>query len=330
MSLYSINMVPVPMDAETYEGKNNEYSLIEVEYKYMAVTHIIYLPLTEQQLQLCTKWGPIYYCKSTHLLRDKNVPSCASAIYYDAKPVIKIKHCKSKYIKSSHLEPNILDGRQNLILSNLPKPWTLVCGAQNRPFPLKYSTLRIINRTELCEYSLTAGTFYITQTVKSCSLTNILSDGTFITYYVFNKIIFDTLAEKYQILPDKNIQDIMSNLLQEIPVNNWKLLNWFNSSNDNNILEDTEIVQEDWIGYTHWYRLLFIGFTYRYSSHRCRKSLSWSRHQKLQEDWIGYTHWYRLLFIGFTYRYSSHRCRKSLSWSRHQNCKRRRELLLSV
>ena len=36
----------------------------------------------------------------------------------------------------------------------------------------------------------------------------------------------------------------MSNLLQDIPVYKWKCLNWFNSSNDNNILEDTEIVYE--------------------------------------------------------------------------------------
>ena len=50
MSLYSIDTVPLLMDAEIYEGKNNEYSLIEVEYKYMAVTHITYVPLTEQQL----------------------------------------------------------------------------------------------------------------------------------------------------------------------------------------------------------------------------------------------------------------------------------------
>ena len=50
MSLYSVDTVPVPMDTEIYEGKNNEYRLIEVEYKYMAVTHITYVPLTEQQL----------------------------------------------------------------------------------------------------------------------------------------------------------------------------------------------------------------------------------------------------------------------------------------
>ena len=141
MSLYSIDTVPMPMDAETYEGKNNEYSLIKVEYKYLAVTHITYLPLTEQQLQLCTKWEPIYYCKSAHLLQDKNVPSCTSAVYYDAEPAVKIKHCKTKYFKSYYLELKILDGGQNLILSNLPKPWKLVCGAQNRPFPLKYYTL---------------------------------------------------------------------------------------------------------------------------------------------------------------------------------------------
>ena len=36
----------------------------------------------------------------------------------------------------------------------------------------------------------------------------------------------------------------MSNLLQDIPLYNWKPLVWFNSSNDNNILEDTEIVYE--------------------------------------------------------------------------------------
>ena len=56
------------------------------------------------------------------------------------------------------------------------------------------------------------------------------------------KIIFDTLAEQYQIFPNENIQNIMSSLLQDIPVHNWKSLNWFNVTNDGNILEDTEII----------------------------------------------------------------------------------------
>ena len=35
-----IDTVFMPMDAETHEGKNNEYSLIEVEYKYMTIIQI--------------------------------------------------------------------------------------------------------------------------------------------------------------------------------------------------------------------------------------------------------------------------------------------------
>ena len=96
MVLYSTDTVPVPIDAETYQGKNNEYSLTEMEYRYMAVTHITYVPLSEQQLRLCNKWGPIYYCESAHLLRDRNVPSCASAIYYDSTSAVKILTLQNK------------------------------------------------------------------------------------------------------------------------------------------------------------------------------------------------------------------------------------------
>ena len=44
--------------------------------------------------------------------------------------------------------------------------------------------------------------------------------------------------------PNENIQIIMSSLLQDIPVYNWKPLNWFNTTNDGNIIEDTEIIYE--------------------------------------------------------------------------------------
>ena len=75
--------------------------------------------------------GAIYYCESAHLLRDRNVPSCPSTIYYDSSSAVKIKHCKTKYIQSNDLEPKIWDGGENLILSSLPKSWTLVHGARN-------------------------------------------------------------------------------------------------------------------------------------------------------------------------------------------------------
>ena len=91
---------------------------------------------------------------------------------------------------------------------------------------------------------MTAGAFYITQTVELCSLRNVLSHGTLTTYYVFNKIISDTLVEQYQIYPNENIQNLMTSLLLDIPVYNWKQLNWYNSTETENILEDTNVIYE--------------------------------------------------------------------------------------
>ena len=80
--------------------------------------------------------------------------------------------------------------------------------------------------------------------VESCSLNNVLADGTFTTYYAFNKIIFDTLAEQYNIYPAENIQNKMESLLDNIPVYNWKPLNWNSLSEDDNVLQDMNIKYE--------------------------------------------------------------------------------------
>ena len=111
-------------------------------------------------------------------------------------------------------------------------------------FLLKYSTLQIINRTELCECSLTASAFYIMQTVESCSLNNVFSDGTFTTYYAFNEIIFDTLAEQYNIYPAEDFQNMMESLQDNILVYKWKPLNLSSPSNGDNVLQDMKVKYE--------------------------------------------------------------------------------------
>ena len=47
-------------------------------------------------------------------------------------------------------EYKILDAGNILILSNLQKPWTIVCKNVDRVFELEYSTYQILNRSELC------------------------------------------------------------------------------------------------------------------------------------------------------------------------------------
>ena len=57
VSLFSIETVPVPLDAETYIGDKREYTQIILETKYIALTDNNYVPSTRGQISLCAKMG---------------------------------------------------------------------------------------------------------------------------------------------------------------------------------------------------------------------------------------------------------------------------------
>ena len=59
MSLFSVEMAPVPLDAETYIGDKRVYTQIIPETEYIALTDSNYVPLTQAQISLCAKIGYI-------------------------------------------------------------------------------------------------------------------------------------------------------------------------------------------------------------------------------------------------------------------------------
>ena len=83
MSLFSIEMTPVPLDAETYLGEKREYTQIIPETELIALTENNYIPLMQAQIPLCAKIGYMYYCEYAHLLKKCMEHTCMSAIYYD-------------------------------------------------------------------------------------------------------------------------------------------------------------------------------------------------------------------------------------------------------
>ena len=97
------------------------------------------------------------------------------------------------------LESKILDAGNILILSNLQKPWTIACKDISRIFETEYSTYHILNRSELCKCSLTAGNYLLSQTDTNCRDIPVARDGYFTTYYAFNKIILDVITVKFDI-----------------------------------------------------------------------------------------------------------------------------------
>ena len=199
MSLFSIEPVPVPLDAETYIGDKREYTQIIPETEYIALTDKNYVPLTQVQISLCAKIGYMCYCEYAHLLKKHTEHTCMSAIYYDQESEIKANQCKTIVTFDNIPESKILDAGNILILLNLQKRCTIACKDVSRVFEIGYSTYCILNRSELCECSLTAGNYLLSLTDANCRDMPEARDSYFTTYYAFNKIILDIITVKFDI-----------------------------------------------------------------------------------------------------------------------------------
>ena len=233
MSLFSIETAPVPLDAETYLGEKREYTQIIPETELIALTENNYIPLTQAQISLCAKIGYMYYCEYAHLLKKCMEHTCMSAIYYDQGSDIKAKQCKTIITFDTILESKILDASDLLILSNLQKPWTIACRDISRVFEIEYSTYCILNRSELCECSLTAGNYLLSYTNINCGNAPEARDSYFTTYYSFNKIILDIIMEKFNIQVDENTRTQAALLHDDIPGYDLPTIDFVQTSIDN-------------------------------------------------------------------------------------------------
>ena len=243
MSLFSIEMAPVPLDAETYIGEKREYTQIILEMELSALTENNYIPLTQAQISLCAKIGYMYYCEYAHLLKKCTEHTCMSAIYYDQGSDIKVKQCKTIITFDTIPESKILDASDLLILSNLQKPGTIACKDVSRVFEIEYSTHCILNRSELCECSLTAGNYLLSYTNINCGNPPEARDGYFTTNYLFNKIVLDVITEKFDIQVDENTKTQATLLHDVIPGYDLPTIDFVQISTDND--EDVSILQED-------------------------------------------------------------------------------------
>ena len=273
MLLFSIETVPVPLDAETYLGEKREDTQIIPETEYIALTDNNYIPLTQAQISLCAKIGYTYHCKYAHLLKKCTEHTCMSAIYYDQESEIKANQCKTLVTFDNTPELKILDAGNILILSNLQKSWTIVCKDVSRVFEIEYSTYRILYRSELCECSLTAGNYLLSQTDTNCRDIPEARDVYFTIYYAFNKIILDVITVKFDIQVDDRTITQSTLLHDDIPGYNLSTLECvLPPVNDD---EDLILKEENPEIYVH----LCIGTYDRYARH-CNFQIPKRLHKK--------------------------------------------------
>ena len=185
----------------------------------------------------------MYYCEYAHLLKKRTKHTCISAIYYDQRSNIKVKQCKTIVTFGTIPESKILDAGDLLILSNLQRPWTIACKDISRVFEIEYSTYRILNRSELCECSLTAGNYLLSYMNINCGNAPEARDGYFTTYYSFNKIVLDIITEKFDIQVDENTRNQAALLHNDIPGYDLPTIDFIQTTTDQD--EDISMLEED-------------------------------------------------------------------------------------
>ena len=131
------------------------------------------------------------------------------------------------FTSRQNFPPKVLDAGETMILFNLPRPWILVCGKHKCPCEIQIATYKILNRTELCECSLTAGTFLLDETlVQYTPEIRSQADGVFKMLYAINKIIFDYLQVNNNVTLEGGVLQALSELLLQKPQYDWSLVKW--------------------------------------------------------------------------------------------------------
>ena len=121
-------------------------------------------------------------------------------------------------------------------------------------FEIEYSTYCILNRSELCECSLTAGNYLLSQTDTSCGDMAEARDSYFTTYYAFNKIILDVIIVKFDIQVDDRTITQSTLLHDDIPGYNFLTLEFVLPPLNKD--EDLILEEENLEIYTHLENIL--------------------------------------------------------------------------
>ena len=188
MNLYKMITVLVTFDKDTYEEKHNTYTQLKLKEDHLAVTTDAYITLHGHQLQGCYQQGSTYYCESLHFTSHTLEHNCASAIYFKAPSEQVVEKCRFVYYHNYTPEPKILETQALILLSNLPRPWQLVCGSQTEHLiTMAGSPYTIIKREDLCSCGIIAQHYFLHKNMIRCSLPN----NEVTLYYVHNKILLD-------------------------------------------------------------------------------------------------------------------------------------------
>ena len=121
MDLYKLHTVHVPLDKDTYDGKESKYTQLHLKQSHLAISKEEYIDLTQHQLNSYLKLHTDYLHPNLRLTASTHVLSCAAAVFQtcpDDNLICTL--CDFIYYEHFTLPPAVLETQDEILLANLP------------------------------------------------------------------------------------------------------------------------------------------------------------------------------------------------------------------
>ena len=197
LHLFRIKQVPVPLDKDTYEGREAKYTtLVPSKYDHFAVSGREYIELTSHTLEACVSLHMDYLCETVQLTAEVTTLSCIAAIYMDIslsylkpdilKPIIR-DQCNFTYHERYFPTPTVLQTQDEILLAGVPQEhWRIVCKEQaDRPLTIPGAIYTVINKDDLCTCGVLANDVFLYESMRSCET----PDTRLTLFYVYNRAL---------------------------------------------------------------------------------------------------------------------------------------------
>ena len=192
MDLYKLHTVHVPLDKDTYDGKESKYTRLHLKQNHLTISKEEYIDLDQHQLNSCLKLHTDYLCPNLRLTASTHVLSCAAAVFQttpDDNLICSL--CEFTYYEYFTPPPAVLETQDEILLVNLPPKWQLVCDNQiDRPIPLDSAIYAVVNKNDLCTCSISAQHIFLYESMCTCTT----PDASVTLYYIHNRALlaYDT------------------------------------------------------------------------------------------------------------------------------------------
>ena len=170
VDLYKLHTVHVPLDKDTYDGKESKYIRLDLKPNHLANSKEEYIDLDQHQLNSCLKLHTDYLCPNLRLTASTHVLSCAAAVFRQLLMTVLYTVFVSLHFTPP---PAVLETQDEILLANLPPKWQLVCDNQiDRPIPLDSAIYAVVNKNDLCTCSISAQHIFLYESMHTCTTPN--------------------------------------------------------------------------------------------------------------------------------------------------------------